>query len=126
MQILRRVVVFDASDIERESTFWAGLFGGDVCPDDDWHSVVVGGQWVLGVQRAPNHVPPQWPTGTGQQQQVHLDLHVDDLVAAAARVIELGGRQIQAAGRPADNPGGDEMFAVFASPAGHPFCLGVH
>ena len=26
--------------------------------------------------------------------------------------------------RPADNPEGDEVFAVYASPAGHPFCFG--
>jgi hypothetical protein len=41
-----------------------------------------------------------------------LDLHVDDLDAA---------RRLAA-----DNPDGEEMFTVYASPAGHPFCLGVH
>jgi hypothetical protein len=63
VEILRRIVVFDARDIEAESRFWAGL---------------------------------------------------------------LGGRQLQAARRPADNPDGDELFAVYASPAGHPFCFGSH
>jgi hypothetical protein len=57
---------------------------------------------------------------------VHIDLHVDDLDAADRLAIELGGRRLQAATRPADNPDGDEMFAVYASPAGHPFCFGVH
>jgi hypothetical protein len=33
---------------------------------------------------------------------------------------------VQAPRRPADNPDGDETFAVYASPAGHPFCFGVH
>ena len=28
MNVVRRVVVFDARDIEAESTFWAGLLGG--------------------------------------------------------------------------------------------------
>lgn len=125
MQILRRVVVFDARDVEVESAFWAGLLGGDVHRDDDWHSIVVDGEWVIGVQAAPNHVPPQWPDGD-QHQQMHLDLHVDDLDAAHRRALDLGGRLLQAARRPADNPEGDEMFAVYASPAGHPFCFGVH
>jgi hypothetical protein len=57
---------------------------------------------------------------------VHLDLHVDDLDDAARVAVELGGRQLQETRRPADNPEGDEKFAVFASPAGHPLCFGVH
>ena len=40
--------------------------------------------------------------------------------------VELGGRQLQAPMRPDDNPEGHEMFAVYASPAGHPLCFGVH
>jgi hypothetical protein len=125
VKVLRRVVVFDARDVAAESAFWAGLLGGEVHPDDDWHSIVVDGDWVMGVQSAPNHVPPEWPTGP-QQQQVHLDLHVDDLAEAHERTLTLGGRQLQAPRRPADNPDGTEMFAVYASPAGHPFCFGVH
>jgi catechol 2,3-dioxygenase-like lactoylglutathione lyase family enzyme len=125
MEIIRRVVVFDAKDIDAESHFWAGLLGGRVHRDDDWHSIVVGDDWVMGVQQAPNHVPPEWPSGS-QQQQVHLDLHVDDLEEASQRAIALGGRLLQPARKPADNPDGDEMFAVFASPAGHPFCFGSH
>lgn len=125
MRIHRRVIVLDAADIEAESAFWAGLLGGEVHRDDDWHSIVVDGEWVMGVQLAPDHVPPQWPGGP-QQQQVHLDLHVDDLQEAHDLALSLGGRQLQAPRRPADNPDGDEMFAVYADPAGHPFCLGVH
>jgi catechol 2,3-dioxygenase-like lactoylglutathione lyase family enzyme len=125
MKIYRHVIVFDAADPAAESAFWAGLLDGTVVADDDWHSVIVGGEWRLGVQRAPNHVPPRWPDGT-QQQQIHLDLHVDDLQAAHEKAIALGARLLKAAGKPADNPDGDEVFAVYADPAGHPFCLGVH
>ena len=125
MKINQRVIVFDAGDLEAESSFWAGLLGGTVNRDEDWHSILVDGEWVMGVQRAANHVAPDWPTGP-QQQQVHLDLHVDDLAEADRLALELGARQLQAARRLADNPDGDEMFAVYASPAGHPFCLGVH
>lgn len=125
MRITRRVVVVDAPDLEAESSFWAGLLGGSVHRDREWHSIVVDGEWVMGVQHVPHHTPPDWPTGP-QQQQVHLDLHVDDLDAAGRRALELGGRRLQPARRPADNPEGDEVFAVYASPAGHPFCFGVH
>ena len=124
MKINRHVIVFDAADLAAESAFWAGLLGGTVVADDDWHSVVVDGEWRLGIQLAPNHVPPEWPDGA-QQQQVHLDLHVDDLQAAHEKAIALGARLLKLASRPADNPEGDEMFAVYADPAGHPFCLGV-
>lgn len=125
MRVIRRVVVFDAADIDAESRFWAGLLGGDVHRDESWHSVVVEGEWVMGVQRAPDHVPPDWPAGP-QQQQVHLDLHVDDLASAGRRALDLGGRLLQGPRPPADAPHGDERFAVYASPAGHPFCFGVH
>ncbi len=125
MQISRRVIVFDAKDVQAESSFWAGLLGGEVHPDGDWHSIIVKGEWVMGVQSAPNHRTPDWPVGP-QQQQVHLDLHVDDMEEGHRLAVALGGRQLQAIRRPADNPDGEEMFAVYASPAGHPFCFGVH
>jgi hypothetical protein len=125
VKVIRRVIVFDARDIEAESRFWAALLGGVVHRDESWHSIVVDGDWIMAVQLAPNHVPPVWPAGP-QQQQVHVDLHVDDLAAAERLAVELGGRQLQAARRPADNPDGDEMFAVYSSPAGHPFCFGAH
>ena len=125
MKIIRRIVVFDAKDIGQESHFWAGLLSGTVHRDDNWHSIVVNDEWIMGVQHAPNHIPPQWPAGD-QQQQVHLDLHVDDIHAAGQQAVALGGRLLQAARTPADNPDGDEMFAVYASPAGHPLCFGSH
>ena len=118
MKIRRQIVVFDAADLAAESGFWAGLLGGTVEAEDDWHSVVVDGEWRLGVQLAPNHVPPDWPDGT-PQQQIHLDLWVDDLKAAHEKAISLGARLLQ----PADDPEAAEVFQVYADPAGHPFCL---
>jgi hypothetical protein len=59
MQVVRQVVVFDAVDVEAESAFWAGLLGGHVFRDDDFHCVIdSSGAWHVGVQRAPDHVPP--------------------------------------------------------------------
>ena len=73
----------------------------------------------MGVQRAPDHVPPDWPHGT-PPQQIHMDLWVDDIGAAHVQVVSLGARLLQRAtddGEPADD------FQVYADPAGHPFCL---
>ena len=118
MKITRQIIVFDAADLAAESAFWAGLLGGTVKVGDNWHDVSVDGEWRLSVQLAPNHVPPDWPDGT-PEQQMHLDLGVDDLTAAHERAIVLGARLL----KPADDPTAAEGFEVYADPAGHPFCL---
>jgi hypothetical protein len=63
MKITREIVVFDAADLPAESAFWAGLLGGTVDAEDDWHTVSVDGNPRLGFQLAPNHMPPEWPDG---------------------------------------------------------------
>jgi predicted enzyme related to lactoylglutathione lyase len=118
MKIQHQIVVFDAADPIAESSFWAGVLNGTAdTRDDDWHMVIVDGQPRIGVQRAPDHIPPQWPDGN--PQQVHLDLWVDDIDAAHERVMALGAKLLQGA------TGGDsgDDFQVYADPAGHPFCL---
>jgi catechol 2,3-dioxygenase-like lactoylglutathione lyase family enzyme len=118
MEITRRIVVLDAPDLAVESTFWAAVLGGTVDAEDDWHSVYVEGRPVLGVQLAPDHVPPDWP-GSAVPQQMHLDLYVADVRAAHDEAIALGARLLQ----PADDLDADGGFIVYADPAGHPFCL---
>jgi len=119
MKIMRHVVVFDAADLATESAFWAGMLGGRVLPDDRWHSVFDGqDRWVIGVQLAPDHVPPEWPDGN--PQQVHLDLHVEDAASAHAKAVALGARLLLAA----EDLTAAEGHQVYADPAGHPFCLG--
>jgi hypothetical protein len=119
MKITRQVVVFDAADLPSESGFWASMLGGRVLGDDQFHCVFdAEGRWVIGVQLAPGHIPPEWPDGN--PQQVHLDLHVDDPGAAHAEAIALGGRLLQAA----DDLTSTEGHQVYADPAGHPFCVG--
>ncbi|MCM3659752.1 VOC family protein [Georgenia satyanarayanai] len=118
MKITRLTTVFDAADIGAESHFWAGVLGGTVDPShDDWHNVVIDGTRPVAVQLAPGHVPPQWPDGN--PQQVHLDLWVEDVAAAHEHVMSVGAQLLQEAQDPDD----DEDFQVYASPAGHPFCL---
>ena len=69
----------------------------------------------MGVQLAPDHVPPGWPKGT-PPQQIHLDLWVEDFPSAHERVMDLGAMVLKRVEH-ADN------FQVYADPAGHPFCL---
>ena len=117
MRITRQIVVFDAADLGTESAFWAGLLGGTVDVEDDWHTVSVGGEPRLGIQLAPDHRPPEWPDGL--PQQIHLDLYVEDIATAHDEVLALGARLLQAA----PDVGAGEGFQVYADPAGHPFCL---
>ena len=117
MKINHQVVVFDAADLSAESGFWAGLLGGTVDVEDDFHMVFVDGAPRVGVQLAPDHVAPEWPHGT--PQQLHLDLWVDDVEAAHDEVTARGARLLRAAG---GGESGDD-FQVYADPAGHPFCL---
>ncbi|CAN5305062.1 hypothetical protein BH24ACT9_BH24ACT9_15290 [soil metagenome] len=35
MKIARQIIVFDAADLNAESSFWAGLLGGTVDAEDD-------------------------------------------------------------------------------------------
>lgn len=119
MRMVRQVIVFDAADLHAESAFWSGILDGHVLSDDAWHSVIdARGEWLVGVQHAPNHVPPAWPDGN--PQQVHLDLHVEDPHAAHEQAIALGATLLQAA----PDLDADEGHQVYADPAGHPFCIG--
>ncbi|MBI2709535.1 MAG: VOC family protein [Actinobacteria bacterium] len=95
MEIIHQVVVFDAADLAAQSTFWAGVLGGTVDAEDDWHMVLVDGRPRVGVQLAPDHVAPGWPDGT--PQQMHLDLWVDDPLAAHDHVMSLGATVLKEA-----------------------------
>lgn len=118
MRIRHQIVVFDAAELSAESTFWAGVLGGEVHTDDDWHMVTVAGEPKVGVQLAPDHVPPVWPDGA-PGQQAHLDLWVEDVDEAHDQVTALGARVL----RPANGRTSGDDFQVYADPAGHPFCL---
>ncbi|MDA3804927.1 VOC family protein [Clavibacter sp. CT19] len=120
MRIRQTIVVLDAPDLAVESAFWAGLLDGEVHVGGDWHYVCFDAGWQIGIQPAPDFVPPEWPgEGPRQQQQIHLDFYVDDLDAGRERVLALGGRLLQ----PAADPTAPDRFDVYADPAGHPFCL---
>jgi predicted enzyme related to lactoylglutathione lyase len=71
----------------------------------------------LAFRRDANATPPSWPRPENALQ-AHLEFMVEDLDAAERRVVELGGRPVEAK----DAPGPYEERG-FADPAGHSFTL---
>ncbi|MFD9716155.1 VOC family protein [Streptomyces sp. NPDC059076] len=69
----------------------------------------------LGFIRVADYRPPTWPDPT-QGKQAHMELGVDDLEAAHARMLALGAVE------PPVQPHADER-RVLLDPAGHPFCI---
>jgi predicted enzyme related to lactoylglutathione lyase len=118
MRITHQVVVFDAADLAAESAFWAGVLGGSVDAEDDWHMVSVNGEPRVGVQLDPDHVEPDWPAGE-TPQQIHLDLWVENFESAHDEVMSLGAKVL----KPAERGDSPDDFQVYSDPAGHPFCL---
>ncbi|WP_326686241.1 MULTISPECIES: VOC family protein [unclassified Streptomyces] len=112
-------LIVDAADLESESSFWHRLLGGSITRTAAHHFLRADGLPVIVIQHAPGHAPPQWPDGT--PQQLHFDLATDDMAVADERVLDGGGRRL----RPTDDvvASAQQGSRVYASPAGHPFCL---
>jgi hypothetical protein len=104
-------VVLDCPNPRHLAGFYSALLGEPISYDsDDWVVVSRSTQASgLAFQLAPDYRAPSWPNGS-VPQQVHLDVMVEDVIDAGARVLALGAAKLE----------GD---AVYADPAGHPFCL---
>ena len=103
-------LVVDCPDPRALAAFWSALLEQPITYDSDDFVVVAASDTTSGLafQRAPDNRPATWPD-PAVPQQMHLDVMVEDVDAAAPRVLALGARRLD----------GD----VFADPAGHPFCL---
>lgn len=113
-----RTVVIDCPDPEGLAGFYRELLGLAVVERvDDWVVIAGGEPPRIAFQRVPDHRPPAWPDPE-RPQQMHVDVWVDDIDAAEARVLQLGATRLA---RVEDDP--DDLFRVYADPAGHPFCL---
>lgn len=111
------VVVLDCPDPRRLAEFYGALLDWKIEDHaDDWCSIRAEYGDALAFQKVDDYVAPDWP-GQEHPQQMHIDVHVDDLDQAEAAVVEIG------ATRHAHQPG--TSFRVFLDPAGHPFCLCV-
>jgi Glyoxalase-like domain len=105
----------DCADPHALAAFWASMLGGEILLETD-STVIVLTEWTwLSALKVDDYVPPTWPDGE-VPKQIHLDLAVDDLDAAAAEAVRLGARLTDA------QPGTDR-WRVLLDPAGHPFCL---
>ena len=105
-------LVIDTPDPAGLAVFYSALLGLPVTyASPDW-VVVAENATTSGYafQRAPDHVPPQWPD-PARPQQLHLDVMVEDLDEAGTAVVALGAHRL------------DEGDHVYADPSGHPFCL---
>ena len=119
MNINLSAVIIDVAELEPESAFWHRLLGGSIAKTATHHFLRIDGFPAFVIQLAPGHVPPEWPEGNSQQ--MHVDLTTDNLADADRLALEAGARRLHPTGDvdPASQKGG----RVYASPAGHPFCL---
>jgi len=108
--------VLDTRDPRGLADFYVELLGARTVRDqDDWVTIEEpAGRW-LSFQTSPEHGAPRFPDPAGSQQ-LHLDIHVEDVDDAERKVLELGATRVIDA-----NEDGD--FRVYRDPAGHPFCL---
>jgi catechol 2,3-dioxygenase-like lactoylglutathione lyase family enzyme len=108
-------IAIDCPDPRALAPFYTELTGLPVVWDDaDW-TVIAADRTSSGIafQRAPDLRAPDWPDPR-RPQQMHLDIMVDDIATAVARITELGARALSVDG---------SGHGVYADPVGHPFCL---
>jgi catechol 2,3-dioxygenase-like lactoylglutathione lyase family enzyme len=107
-------LVIDCPDPRALAAFYADLLGMRITYDsDDWVVIESEPGSKIAFQLAPDLREPRWPDPE-RPQQMHLDVRVDDVDAAEAKVLALGAKRL---------PGGGQDFRVYEDPAGHPFCL---
>ncbi|RSS79583.1 VOC family protein [Streptomyces sp. WAC05292] len=109
-------VDFDCPDPAELARFYATALGLPVLHSSD-DFVLLGreGSPGLGFIRVDDYRRPTWPDPS-QGKQAHMELGVDDLDAAHARMLALGAVE------PAVQPHPDHR-RVLLDPAGHPFCI---
>ena len=111
------LTVIDCPDPGALAAFYGALLDWKVESSAERASACAGDGRCLSFHRVADYAPPTWPTQE-RPQQIHLDFLVDDLDAAEAAVLELGGSR-----HPVQT---GTSFRVFLDPAGHPFCLCLH
>lgn len=117
-------VAIDCHDADVVADFYAALLGWEVTGrDDGWAQLRDPERGIgLNIQAEPNYVAPVWPERDGDpQKQLHFEILVTDVDAAAAVVLANGGSE--ASWQPPDRD--RDRLRVMLDPAGHPFCLFV-
>lgn len=109
------MITLDSADPAPLAAFWAEFLGGRIIHETEEVVVVSTDRGAIATCRVPDYTPPTWPAGE-KPKHMHLDVAVEDKVAAEAEALRLGARLAD------DQPGGD-TWRVFLDPAGHPFCI---
>lgn len=113
-----RAVTVDCPDASALADFYSELLGLPVTRRDaDWAQIGDGKAPAIDFQQVEDHRPPAWPAPE-RPQQVHFEIGVEDIEAAQERVLAMGARLLAVY---EDDP--DNLYRVYADPAGHPFCL---
>ncbi|MDF6021302.1 VOC family protein [Streptomyces sp. JH34] len=109
-------VTFDCSDPAELSRFYSEALNLPVTlSTDDFVLLAREGSPGLGFYRVDDYRPPSWP-GPSVPKQAHLELGVDDLDVALARLIALGAVEAEVQPLP-------DRRRILLDPAGHPFCI---
>jgi catechol 2,3-dioxygenase-like lactoylglutathione lyase family enzyme len=118
-------IVLDSPDARELAAFYQRLLGWPVQQDEPgWVKLASpeGGPG-LSFQTERAYRRPSWPADSDaapgeQQMMIHLDIKVDDLVAAGQHAVAAGA--VLADYQP------QQDVRVYLDPAGHPFCLFLH
>ncbi len=109
-------ITFDCPDPAESARFYSEALGLPIAwSGDDFVLLGREGTTGLAFNRLADYRRPTWPDPT-QEKQAHIELGVDDLEAAQARLLELGATE------PPTQPQPDR-WRVLLDPAGHPFCI---
>jgi predicted enzyme related to lactoylglutathione lyase len=110
-------IQIDCADPVREATFWSAILGEDLDEPlgDPVHYIglvpTIPGAPVVSFQRVPE--------AKMLKNRLHLDIQVEDVDAAAARIVELGGSIVPHA----DFHEYGFSWRLAADPEGNEFCL---
>lgn len=106
-------VVINVGDYEKQKAFWGSVLGSDVAQEFAPWFVWFAPQHPGGVSVALQTVedPTEGP------RRLHLDTSADDVEAAKARVVELGGSLLD------DREMGGFHWSVMLDPEGNEFCI---
>ena len=112
------VVVLDCAEPEKLAVFYKDLLDAEET-DATANRVEIRGAdgFRLAFRRDVNATPPSWPRPENSLQ-AHLDFVVEDLDAVERKVVELGGRPLEA-----KDVAGPFEERGYADPAGHSFTL---
>jgi len=108
----------EAPDPQALADFYAAVLGWPVVNRDEHSAAIQVGETnsFISFQEAAEYVRPVWPAEPGKQlMMMHIDVAVDDVVAAVAAAEELGATLGEYQPQ--------EDCIVLLDPVGHPFCL---